>query len=230
MESAVYLDPWYLLIMAVSTVLGLASSSWVNRTFKKWSTVPTASGENGARIASEVLAAAGVTGVSVNLIPGLQLTDHYDPRTKALNLSSGVYEAATVAAAGVAAHEAGHAIQDAEAYFFGRVRSAIVPVANFGSKAAWPLVILGFWIGLTELVWVGILAYGAAVVFQVVTLPVEFDASRRAMAALTSARELPPEQLAGAREVLTAASFTYISATLISALQLAYLAGFARRD
>ena len=137
----------------------------------------------------------------------------------------------SVAAAGVAAHEAGHAVQDAKHYVWGSVRTALVPAANIGSSASWVLIFVGFWIQVSGLVWLGIAFYAMAVLFQIVTLPVEFDASRRALSALSGFENvMDAQQLAGARQVLTAAALTYVAAALIAALQLLYYMGLARRD
>jgi Zn-dependent membrane protease YugP len=222
-------DPTWLLLILISTGLGIAAQSWVSRTFKRWSTVPLSTSESGAMVARRILDANGLSQVDVKQAGGRDLADNYDPRSKSVNLSQAVYAGRSVAAAGVAAHETGHAVQDAEGYAWGRVRSAFVPVARFGSMAAWPLILFGFWLGLTGFVWVGVLGYAAAVLFQVVTLPVELNASRRALESLTTTASLPPVQVAGAKQVLTAAAFTYVAAALISALQLLYLLGFTRR-
>ena len=176
----------------------------------------------------------GRKGVRIQPIGG-SLTDNYDPRDKTLNLSEGVYGSSNVAAAGVAAHEAGHAIQDSAGYFWGKVRSSLVPAASFGSRSAWILIFVGAILGAASgigrgVIVLGIVLYAFAVLFQLVTLPVEFDASRRAMGSLEATGTLSGEQLAGARQVLTAAALTYVAAALISVLQLLYLFGFLRRN
>ncbi len=219
----------YLLLMAVSVVLGLATQGYINSTFRKWSKVPLDSGLSGAQVARRVLDADGLTGVEIVRVGG-NLSDHYDPRSKRLALSDGVYGQPSVAAAGVAAHEAGHAIQDAKRYFWGGVRTALVPVVNFGSSAAGVLILMGLFIGITGLVWLGVLAYASAVLFQLVTLPVEIDASRRAVARLELSGVMGPMQLAGARQVLFAAALTYVAAALVSIMNLVYYMGLARRD
>ena len=222
-------DPLWLLLMAVTTVIGLATQGYINSTFKKWSQVPAHTGLTGAQVASRVLAHAGLGDVTIVPTAG-SLTDHFDPRTGTIALSASVHDTPSVAAAGVAAHEAGHAIQTAQGYVWSSVRTAIVPVANFGSQLAFPMILVGLWIGVSGLAWLGVLLYGAAVLFQVVTLPVEFDASRRAMASLSASGALTPDQLAGARQVLSAAALTYVGAALIAGLQLLYFAGLANRD
>lgn len=229
-----YLDPSWLLLMVISTVLGFVTQGYINRTFRRWSNVPLPGGLSGAEVARRILDANGLQSVPVNPVGG-NLTDHYDPRDKTLALSAPVFGAPSVAAAGVAAHEAGHAIQDAQGYAFGKVRSALVPVANFGSRAAFPLIFIGLFfralgpIG-AGMVWAGVIFFAAAVLFQLVTLPVEFDASRRAIATLDSTGIMGPNELGGARHVLTAAALTYLAAALISVLQLLYFIGLARRD
>ena len=222
-------DPVWIVLIIVSTGIGFATQSHINRTFRKWSQVPLESGMTGAEVARRVLDANSLGQVPISAVAG-QLTDHYDPRSKTLALSKPVFGEATVAAAGVAAHEAGHAIQDEQRYVWGSLRTAIVPVVSIGSQFAFPAILLGLWLNLMQLAWLGVIFYGGAVLFQIVTLPVEFDASRRALAALESATPMSPEQLAGARQVLSAAALTYVGAALVSVLQLLYFIGLARRD
>jgi len=239
-------DPTWILIMVVSTVLGFATQGYINSMYRKWSRVPLANGMTGAQVAQIILSGNGLTpGTSitnqtgnngVRVLPvGGSLTDNYDPRNKTLNLSEGVYGVSSVAAAGVAAHEAGHAVQDATGYVWGRLRSVIVPAAAFGSQAAWILIFVGALLGAASgfgrgVIMLGLAFFAVAVLFQVVTLPVEFDASRRAIGALEASGVLQGEQLAGARQVLTAAALTYVAAALVAMLQLLYLLGFLRRD
>jgi len=240
-------DPTWVLLMVVSTVLGFVTRGYINSTYRKWSEVPLSSGLTGAQIAQAMLvdnglAGSGATvtsqtghaGVRVQPVGGA-LTDNYDPRDKTLNLSEGVYGSSSVAAAGVAAHEAGHAVQDATGYVWGRIRTMIVPAAGFGSQAAWILILVGAFLGAASglgrsVVMLGLVLYAFAVLFQLVTLPVEFDASRRAMGSLEASGTLSAEQLSGARQVLTAAALTYVAAALIAVMQLIYLLGFLRRD
>lgn len=224
-----YLDPQYLLLMIVTIALGLATQGYIKSTFRKWSHVPLTSGRPGVDVARRILDSAGLQHVEIVRVPG-DLSDHYDPRSKKLALSDAVYGQPSVAAAGVAAHEAGHAIQDHEGYVWGKVRTAIVPAVNFGSGAAGILIFLGLIIGLSGLLWLGIFGYGFAVLFQIVTLPVELDASKRALANLEVSGLVAPNQVAGARQVLTAAALTYVAAALISILNLVYYIGLARRD
>lgn len=224
-----YFSPSFLGIMLLSIVLGLITQGWIKLAFKRWSAVPLASGATGAQVARGMLDSAGLQHVGIEVIAG-SLSDHYDPAARVLRLSQAVYSGASVASAGVAAHEAGHAVQHAQAYLPARVRQALVPAANIGSQAAWFLIPLGFILNFTDLVWAGIVLFAAAVLFQLVTLPVEFDASRRAIVALADGGLLPTEQVGGARQVLTAAAMTYVAATLIAVLQLLYYVGLARRN
>lgn len=239
----------WLALMVVSTVLGLGTQFYINSMFRRWSQVPLRRGMTGVQVAERVLAANGVATDGVVAAPvveggrprvriqaiGGSLSDNYDPRDKTLNLSESVYGSPTVAAAGVAAHEAGHAVQDAEGYVWGRLRSALVPVASFGSGAAVWMIVIGLaFFGATQLgimmAYAGLAFFAFAVLFQIVTLPVEFDASRRAMAALEGTALLDADELAGARKVLTAAALTYVAAALVAALQFLYYLGLVRRD
>jgi uncharacterized protein len=239
------LNGGWLLLIIFSTVLGLATQGYIKSSFRKWSQVDLVSGLTGAQVAEKVLAAEGLSGAGITTSGpgdrgvvvrpiGGDLSDNYDPRSKTLNLSEGVFGESTVAAAGVAAHEAGHAIQDARGYVWGNVRNTLVPIANLGSQAAFPLIFLGIILRALPFgqlaVWTGVLLFSGAVLFQVVTLPVELDASRRAMNALQSTGVLQGEQLAGARQVLTAAALTYVAAALVAIMQLLYFVGIARRN
>ncbi len=222
-------DYQYLLIMLFAIVLGFVTQGYVNRAFKRWSNVELATRRTGAQVARTMLDSEGLHGVAIEMVQG-KLSDHYDPRSNVLRLSPEVHSQATVAAAGVAAHEAGHAVQHARGYVPARIRMALVPAANLGSQAAWILIIIGLFTNILGIAWLGILAFALAVLFQVVTLPVEFDASRRALASLSTTGMLPSEQVAGARNVLTAAALTYIAATLISVMQLLYWVGRVNRN
>jgi len=223
-----YFDPQYWLIMIVAIVLGFVTQGYVNRAYRRWSAVQLATGRTGAQVARAMLDSEGLQGVGIEMVGG-NLTDHYDPKANVLRLSENVYSSATVAAAGVAAHEAGHAVQHAREYAPARIRMALVPAANIGSQGAWVLIMLGLVLGVTGLAWLGVIAFGLAVLFQLVTLPVEFDASKRALAALSTTGMLPDTQVAGARNVLTAAALTYIAAALISVMQLFYWIGAVGR-
>ena len=227
-------NPGWLGIMLASVVLGGLTQAYIKSTYRRWSQVPLESGLTGGQVAARVLAANGLQALPIRPIAG-NLTDNYDPRDKTLNLSEGVYASSSVAAAGVAAHEAGHAVQDARGYVWGQLRSTLVPVAGLGSSAAWVLIFVGAFLGAASflghyVILTGIAFYAAAVMFQIVTLPVEFDASRRAIATLESTGTLDATQLGGARQVLTAAALTYVAAALVAVMQLLYLLGFLRRD
>ncbi len=225
-----YFDPQYLVIMLVALALGFITQGYVNSAYRKWSRVGLATGRSGAEVARLMLDSEGLHSVGIEMVSG-HLTDHYDPRADVLRLSTDVYNGRTVAAAGVAAHEAGHAVQHARGYAPAKIRGALVPAANFGSQASWLLILVGMWIGVLQIAWIGVAAFALAVLFQLVTLPVEFDASSRAMGALTTTGTLPQEQISGARNVLTAASLTYVAAALISVMQLLYWVGVVgRRD
>ena len=171
-------DPLYFIIIGPAILLGIYAQWKVTSAYRHASQIPTQNGITGAQAAAMVLEAAGVRGVGIEDIPG-QLTDHYDPSAKVLRLSPDVYEGHSIASVGIAAHEAGHAIQDARRYTPLVVRNFAVPFANFGSSAGWIILILGFALQMTGLIWVGIAVFSLTVVFQLVNLPVEFDASRR---------------------------------------------------
>ena len=218
----------WLLCMGVPLLLGLWAQSKVKRTFAKWSEVPVHNGLTGAQAAAEVVRASGLPDVEIRAVEG-RLSDHYDPRNRTLNLSPDVGQASTVAALGVAAHEAGHAIQDGRGYWPMRVRQTVVPVASIGSSLAFPLIFLGFILGSLGLVNVGLALFTAIVLFQLITLPVEFDASRRALVALNDGGLLTTEELGGARQVLSAAAWTYVAAFVASVAQLLYFFLASRR-
>jgi Zn-dependent membrane protease YugP len=200
----------------------------VRRTFKRYSEVPTPNGLTGAQAAASVLSASGITGVSIRPVAG-RLSDHYDPRSRTLNLSEDVGQAATVAALGVAAHEAGHAVQDAQGYKPMRIRQTLVPAATIGSQLWIFPAFLGLIIGSLGLVNIGLVLFLAVVLFQLVTLPVEFDASRRALVALEGGGLLGTTELDGARAVLRAAALTYVAALAASIGQLIYFFLASRR-
>src|SRR5919198_5576460 len=209
-------------------LFGLWAQMQVRRPFKHYSEVPTASGMTGAQAAEAVLRNAGVSGVAIRPVDGA-LSDHYDPRSRTLNLSADVGQASTVAALGVAAHEAGHAIQDARGYVPMRVRQTFVPAASIGSSLAFPLIFLGFILGSLGLVNVGLALFTAIVLFQLITLPVEFDASRRALVALNDGGLLQADELNGAKQVLSAAAWTYVAAFVAAVAQLIYFILASRR-
>jgi Zn-dependent membrane protease YugP len=218
----------WLLCMGVPLAMGLWAQMKVKRTFARWSEVPVRNGMTGAQAAAAVVRASGLPDVEIRAVEG-QLSDHYDPRNRTLNLSADVGAASTVAALGVAAHEAGHAIQDARGYVPMRVRQTVVPVASIGSSLAFPVIFLGFIFGSFGLVNVGLALFTAIVLFQLVTLPVEFDASRRALVALSDGGLLATDELDGAKQVLSAAAWTYVAAFVASAAQLLYFFLASRR-
>jgi len=191
----------------------------VQSTFNKYDQLETEKRITGKQAAEHILQTAGISNVKVEQVRG-RLTDHYDPRNKVLRLSEATYSQTSVAAVAVAAHEVGHAIQDQKEYAFLKVRSAIAPVVQIGSSIAMPLILIGLLFQFTGLVNIGILAFGLVVVFQLVTLPVEFDASKRALAILGDTGIFVNEEVPAAKKVLDAAAFTYIAATLSTALQL----------
>ena len=218
----------FLICTVIPLLFGLWAQFKVKSTFKRYSQVATPSGMTGAQAAEAVLRNSGVTGVGIRPVAG-QLSDHYDPRSKTLNLSEDVGGAATVAALGVAAHEAGHAVQDARGYKPMQIRSTLVPAASIGSQLWIFPAFLGLILGSTGLVNVGLVLFLAVVLFQLVTLPVEFDASHRAIVALEGGGLLGTEELSGARKVLQAAALTYIAALAASIGQLIYFFIASRR-
>ena len=224
-------DPTYILLV-IGMLLSLAASAKLKSTFAQYRRVRSASGLTGEQAARRILMAAGITDVAVRSIPG-SLTDHYDPRTRTVNLSQDSYGQTSLAAVGVAAHECGHAIQHATNYAPLDFRSALVPVANFGSNLSWPIFIIGLFAGLRPLTTAGIVLFSLAVLFQLVTLPEEINASSRALKMLQSTGILGSDETKGARKVLTAAAMTYVAALAASILQLlrlVILAGGRRRD
>ena len=211
---------WTYILVLIGFALSLIASARVKGTFAKYSQVRSMSGLTGAQAAEQILRDAGIYDVTVQPISG-NLTDHYDPRTKTVNLSEPVYGSDSVAAVGVAAHECGHAVQDARGYVPLRIRAALVPVANFGSRAAIPLILIGvFFSSFSSLITVGIICFCAAVLFQIVTLPVEFNASGRAVRTLDQTGMLSDQELVGTKRVLRAAALTYVAGAAASALQL----------
>ena len=231
-------DWTYLVIVLPCILLSLWASSSVNSTFNKYSKVMSYRRITGAEAAQRVLSANGVRGVRIERVSG-NLTDHYDPRTNVIRLSDSVYDSASVAAIGVASHEAGHAVQYAHNYGPIKLRAAIIPVTNIGSKLAMPLILLGLLLGFVgnfsyALVDLGIACFGLSLVFQLVTLPVEFNASRRAMSAISQSNILSEEEQRGAQKTLRAAAMTYVAATAVALAQLLRLillfGGRRRRD
>ena len=227
-----YYDPTYILVL-IGLVISMWASARVNTTYQKYSRVRSHSGLTGAEAAMRILNGAGIYDVRVEHVRG-NLTDHYDPKARVLRLSDSVYGASSVAAIGVAAHECGHAIQDEESYAPLRIRSALVPVANFGTKAAVPIILLGIVFGSSyTLVQIGLLCFALGTLFQIVTLPVEFNASSRAVRILGESHMLMEEELGQTKKVLSAAALTYVAAALdsiLSLLRLFLLFGGRDRD
>lgn len=208
----------YLTLIIVTVILGFGTQWYINHSYKKYSAVDSHTGLTGAQIARRMLDDNGLQHVQVQCVGGT-LTDHYDPSTQVVRLSEGIYSSTSVSAAAVACHECGHAVQHAQGYAPMRVRTALVPLANFGSSAWLVLLMVGIFLQLTNLILLACVVYGFAVLFQVVTLPVEFNASRRGLAYADNTLGLAGS---GASTVLTAAALTYVAAALTSVMQLLY--------
>ncbi|NOZ56920.1 MAG: zinc metallopeptidase [Calditrichaeota bacterium] len=211
-----------LILLLPAILFTLYAQAKVKSTFAKWQRVRNARGLTAAQVAQMLLRDNGILDVDVELVPG-ELTDHYDPRTRTLRLSESTYHSDSVAAVGVAAHECGHAIQHHVGYVPLAIRNAIVPVATLGSQLAWPLIFIGLIFSSLRLFDLGIIFFAGAVLFHLVTLPVEFNASSRALAQLRKGGYLAPQELAAAREVLQAAALTYLAAAAVAVLQLVRL-------
>ena len=217
-------DWTYVVLVLPCLILSLWASARVNSTFQKYSSAYSIRRITGAQAAQRVLAANGVGGVRIERVSG-NLTDHFDPRTNVIRLSDGVYNSTSVAAIGVACHEAGHAVQYAYGYFPIKLRAAIIPLTNFGSKLAMPLILIGLLLSYAAdisyfFVYLGIACFGLSLVFQLVTLPVEFNASHRALVAIDEGGLLTEEEQKGAKKTLTAAALTYVAATATALAQL----------
>ena len=225
-------DRYYLLLVLPAILIALWAQLQVKSTFARYSSVSVRGGLTGAEAARRILDANGLQHVAVEPVAG-NLTDHYDPRTQVVRLSQDVYYLSSVAAVGVAAHETGHAIQHARNYAPLSIRTAIVPITQIGSSLSIPLVLLGYLMGNEPLVNIGILLFSLVTLFQLITLPVEFNASRRALATLDQYRMVTEEEHQGVRKVLTAAALTYVASLLVSLanlLRLILLFGGRRRD
>ncbi|MCF2669242.1 MULTISPECIES: zinc metallopeptidase [Lachnospiraceae] len=221
MYYPMYFDPTYMLVI-LGVIICMMASAKMNSTFNKYSRVRNHSGMTGREAAEEILRRAGIYDVRVEHISG-NLTDHYDPRSKVLRLSDATYNSTSVAAMGVAAHECGHAVQHETGYVPLKIRGALVPIANFGSTIAWPLIIIGLFFNSRSsalFLNLGILAFSLAVLFQIVTLPVEFNASNRAIRVLGSSGMLYEDEVKATRKVLTAAALTYVAGAASAILQL----------
>ncbi|MCI6061176.1 MAG: zinc metallopeptidase [Dorea sp.] len=234
MYYPMYFDPTYMLVL-LGVVLCMAASAKMNSTFNKYSRIRNHSGITGREAAEQILHRSGIYDVRVEHVSG-NLTDHYDPKNKVLRLSDATYNSVSVAALGVAAHECGHAVQHATGYAPLKIRGSLVPVANFGSTIAWPLIILGLFIGGNSsslLINLGILAFSLAVLFQIVTLPVEFNASSRALRILGGSGLLYEDEVKDTRKVLTAAALTYVAgaaSAILQLLRIILLTGGRRND
>ena len=225
-----YFDPTYILVIIGVIICAIASIN-VNSTFKRYSKVRSVSGMTGREVAEKILQINGIYDVRVEHIAG-NLTDHYDPRGKVLRLSDSVYNSQSVAAIGVAAHECGHAVQDQVNYAPLDIRGAMVPAVNFSSKLAWPLILIGLIFNSSMsyyIIMAGVVLFSLAVLFQIVTLPVEFNASHRALAILENNSVLEDSELKGVRKVLGAAALTYVASALSAILQLLRLLLLANR-
>lgn len=223
------IDSYYLLLVLPAIIFSMIAQSKVNSAFNKYSKVHSRRGVTGADAARAVLRLCGVNDVQIERVSG-SLTDHYDPRTNTIRLSDSVYGVSTVAAIGVAAHEAGHAVQYAYGYFPIRLRAVIIPVTQFGSSAAMPLIFIGLFLNTSFLIDLGLIFFFLSVVFQLVTLPVEFNASNRAIDAITEAGLLYEDELPGAQKTLSAAALTYVAALMVALAQfLRLLMIFGRR-
>jgi len=218
----------FLLCTAVPLLFGLWAQWRVKSTFERYARVAPRNGMTGAQAAAAVLRSSGLPNLEIRPVAG-QLSDHYDPRNRTLNLSADVGKASSLAALGVAAHEAGHAVQDARSYAPMRIRQTLVPAATVGQSLWFIPVVLGLMLGLTGLVNVGLVLFAAIVLFQLVTLPVEFDASKRALASLEGQGLLAADELPGARAVLNAAALTYVAGFVAALGQLIYFFALSRR-
>lgn len=229
-----YYDPTYILVL-IGALICIVASSRVNRVYAKYSRMRSHTGMTGKEAAERILRMNGIYDVRVHHIPG-NLTDHYDPRNKTLGLSDATFNSSSVAAIGVAAHECGHAVQHATGYAPLKIRGSLVPVANFGSMAAWPLILIGLFMNgnmSTILINLGIWLFFGAVLFQLVTLPVEFNASNRAVRVLESSGMLYPDEVSATKNVLSAAALTYVAsaaAMILQLLRLIILTGGRRRN
>ncbi|MBQ4556679.1 MAG: zinc metallopeptidase [Clostridia bacterium] len=225
------IDVWYIVLVLPAVILSLIASASVNSTFKKYSKVASRNGMTGADAARQVLLTNGVMGVQIEHVSG-NLTDHFDPRTNTIRLSDSVYASNSVAAIGVAAHEAGHAVQYAEGYSAMKLRSAIIPITNIGSNLAMPLILLGIVLSAPILANIGIIAFSFSTLFQLITLPVEFNASSRAVKAIEEFAA-DESEVKNARKVLKAAAMTYVAALAVSLanlLRLVFIVNGRRRD
>jgi Zn-dependent membrane protease YugP len=217
-----FFDPYYLIFMAPAFIIMMLVQWYVNSAYQKWSKIPASSRLNGAEAAERLISSGGLYGVKVEGVSG-RLTDHYDPRSKVLRLSQGVYNSSSVAALAVAAHELGHALQDKEGYLALRLRSALVPAVNIGSYLGWILIIIGLFLRYTNLALLGVAVFSGGALFALATLPVELNASARAKRLLVETGLIRgPEEQRGVNNVLNAAALTYVAALVTAVMQLLY--------
>lgn len=214
-----YFDYYYLILVVPALLLAIWAQVQVKTTYRKYSRVPNSRGMTGAYAAQAVLNFYGITDVRIERVSG-NLTDHYDPRSKVIRLSDGVYNSSAVAAIGIACHEAGHAAQHAENYAPIKIRNAIIPVCNIGSTIGIPLALIGWIFSFSILIYVGLGLYAAVFIFQVATLPVEFNASRRAIKVIDETQLLRDDEIGGAKKVLAAAAMTYVASMIVSLANL----------
>lgn len=214
-----YFDYYYLILVVPALLLAIWAQVQVKTTYRKYSRVPNSRGMTGAYAAQAVMNFYGITDVRIERVSG-NLTDHYDPRSKVIRLSDGVYNSSTVAAIGIACHEAGHAAQHAENYAPIKIRNAIIPVCNIGSTIGIPLALIGWIFSFSILIYVGLGLYAAVFIFQVATLPVEFNASRRAIKVIDETQLLRDDEIGGAKKVLAAAAMTYVASMMVSLANL----------
>ena len=225
-----WFDWTYLVFILPCLVISMIAQTKVSSTFSKYSKIPNTRHITGVEAAQSVLSAHGITNVRIERVAG-KMTDHFDPRSNTIRLSEPVYDSPTIAAVGVAAHEAGHAVQHAQGYLPNKLRSAILPVCNVGSKISWILIIVGLFLPVQYdwVLYLGILFYAASVVFTVVTLPGEFNASKSALAAIRNSTMLEGNEYSGARSVLSAAAMTYVAAAFTAIMSLLRLLVIANR-
>ena len=230
-----YLDPFYLLCVGLPSFILMGAASWyVRHAYNKWGQIRTGSGLTGHQAAQRLLSTSGMYGVQIQATPG-ELSDHYDPRNKTLFLSGNVANVPSVAAVAVAAHEMGHAMQDAEEYFPMKVRGALVPMVNIGSNLGWIMILAGLILGITQLAWLGVIFFAGGALFALATLPVEFNASARAKELLAQTGIIQSEEeKQGVNQVLNAAALTYVAGLITAVLQLLYyvmlVSGSSRRN
>lgn len=229
-----FFDPLYLIFMIPAFILMGIASWYVRHAYNKWSQIRASSGLTGAQAAQRLVSTGNLYGVQIESAPG-ELSDHYDPRTKTLRLSQGVANVPSVAAVAIAAHELGHALQDAEDYFPMKVRGALVPMVNIGSNLGWIMIIAGLILGFTELAWLGVLFFAGGALFALATLPVEFNASARAKELLYRTGVIQSDaERQGVNQVLNAAALTYVAGLITAVLQLLYyvmlVGGSSRRN